>query len=600
MTATLRRWAIPDPIAGDAWRAIHPDPVIAEVLWRRGLRTAAAVADFLDTTALEPDELLIQAVKLPNFDAAVERGARAVRERRRVGVFGDYDADGTTATAILELFFGQAIALGHVLSRLPKRATGYGLCDADVDALAAHAGPGGLLLVVDTGSTDDACVPRAVAGGLDVVILDHHQIPAGGTGPAGAVTVSAYLTPQPEGGPRDPLRDLSGAGLAWVYVVAVADALGDARLARLAAGLQDLAMLGTVADVADLSGLNRALVRDGLRTLRQRPRPGVAALCGVAALEPRGLTATDAAMKLAPRLNAAGRMGDPELALRLLTAGDGDEATRLANQIENRNTGRKVEQARVVEAATAALHGAIGEPGGLTSAVLVAHGEGWHGGVIGPAASRLVDEWRKPVILLTSDARDPGVARGSGRSIPGFDIAAAFRDPAVAALLSHHGGHSGAAGVSLRVADIPRFAAAMEAAVDAARLASPALTDELGRTEIRPDADLPGDRLTLATAKAIGQLGPFGQGNESPLFLVRAVPVLRRTLMGRDPQRQHLKLVVGQPGMAPTEVILWGGGGRFAEAATAKTVDLAVRLGINRWAGDTRLEAIAEDFRLAR
>ena len=597
MSVMTRSWTTPEPIAGDDWRALHADPVVAELLWRRGLQDAEAAADFLNAGVHAPEDLLVQAVKLPNFDAAVARGVRAVRQRERVAIFGDYDADGTTAAAMLTLFFGQAISLGSVEARLPTRANGYGLCPEDVDELARFAGPGGLLVVTDTGSSDHTCVPQAIALGLDVVILDHHQIgEEGADGPAGATTVSAYL--RPETTPRDPLRDLTGAGLTWLYLVALADELGDPILRRMAGGLQDLAMLGTVADVADLRRLNRPLVRDGLRAVRKRARPGVAALCAAAGVEPATLTAHEASRKLAPRLNAAGRMGDPMLALELLCAGDMDEATGLANKLENRNTGRKVAMNQVIEQARAALQAGIGQPGGLSDGVLVAHGTDWHSGVLGPAASRILEEQGKPVVLLSDDPSEPGQSRGSARSIAGFDIAKALRSPACQRVLLRNGGHSAAAGITVRTADIPALAKALEDELD--RQLPVALRDGFGHPAIAPDAELPADRLTLETARTVSQLGPFGQGNENPLFYVRNVPLQRRTLMGRDPQRQHLKLVVGLPGMAPAEVIVWGGGDRLADAAAAQSVDLAIRIGINRWAGQTKLEAIAEDFRLAR
>ncbi len=597
MSVMTSRWTIPEPITGDAWRSLHADPVVADLLWRRGLQDAEAVADFLESAVHASEDLLVQAVKLPNFDAAVARGVRAVRQREKVAVFGDYDADGTTAAAMLVLFFGQANGLGSVEARLPTRATGYGLCPDDVEALAQYAGPGGLLIVTDTGSSDYTCIPQAIARGLEVIILDHHQIGEdGASGPVGATTVSAYLRPQTT--PRDPLRDLTGAGLTWLYLVAVADELGDPRLSRMAAGLQDLAMLGTVADVADLRRLNRPLVRDGLRAVRKQARPGLVALCGAAGVEPATLTAHEASRKLAPRLNAAGRMGDPMLALRLLCSGDMDEATRLANQLENRNTGRKVAMNQVIEQARAALQAGIGQPGGLAHGVLVAHGTDWHSGVLGPAASRIAEEQGKPVVLLSDDPAEPGQSRGSARSIAGFDIAKALRSLACQQVLLRNGGHSAAAGITVRTADIPALAAALEVELD--RQIPAELRATFGHPSITPDAELPADRLTIETARTVSQLGPFGQGNENPLFYVRNVPLQRRTLMGRDPQRQHLKLIVGLPGMAPAEVIVWGGGDRLADATAAQSVDLAIRIGINRWAGQTKLEAIAEDFRLAR
>ena len=588
-----RVWTLPEPLDGDAWRSVNSDPVLAELLWRRGLRDELAALDFLDPGPRPPDGLVRVAQELPNFAAAVARGVEAIRAGERVGVFGDYDADGTTAAAILTLFFAAAIGDAHLDTCLPERATGYGLCAEDVRRLAGH---GNLMLVVDTGSSDYEHVALARSLGLEVVILDHHQLDAGSTGPDGAITVSAYLTPA--GASRDPLRDLTGAGLAWVYVVAVADALGDARLRVLAASLQDLAMLGTVADVADLRGLNRRLVRDGLRVVRTQPRPGVVALCGAVRLDPATLTAQDGSMKLAPRLNAAGRMGEATLALRLLLAPDTDRAAPLAAQLERLNGERRSEMERVIREADTALIAAIGQPGGLSSSILVAHRSDWPNGVIGPAASRILDRYGKPVVLLCDDPAQPGVARGSARSVPGFDIAAALRDPACLRLLLANGGHSAAAGLTLRAADIPVLATTLETLLEQTMPFE--LQEQLGAERLTLDAILSADRLTLKTARAVSQLSPFGQGNPNPLFYVPGVPLLRRTLFGKDKARQHLKLFVGEPGMAPVEVILWGGEGRFAEAASAGRIDLAVRIGINRWNGQTKLEAIAEDFRLAR
>ncbi len=593
MATITQSWALPVPIAGDAWRGLHPDPVLADLLWRRGFRDATAVGSFLDPGVRAPETLLDAAERLPNLAVAVERGVRAIIDNEPIGIFGDYDADGTTAAAMLALFFRQTNGAERVSVRLPTRDTGYGLTEPDVEHFARH---GGLLIVTDTGSTDHHHVPLATARGVDVVILDHHQIAPGDEGPAGAVTVSAYLLPETT--PRDPLRDLTGAGLSWLYLVAIAAELDRPDLIALAASLQDLAMLGTVADVADLRGLNRALVRDGLRLVRTRPRPALVALCGAASLEPTTLTATDAAMKLAPRLNAAGRMGEPMLALDLLLAPDIDRAARLAHTLEQRNTRRKSEMNRVIEESDLVLLRDIGLPGGLSSDVLVALGDDWPGGVVGPAASRVVEKYGKPVILLCPDPSDPGVSRGSARSIAGFDIARALRSDAVQALLIRSGGHSAAAGLTIRTDRIRDLAEALERELD--RSITDAAREKLGRPDLALDAELPGDRLTLDTAKLVSRLGPFGPGNENPLFFVRGIPVQRRTLMGKDPKRQHLKLFVGHRGQVPAEVILWGAGDRFNEAAAAGHVDLAVRIGINRWNGQTKLEAIAADFRLAR
>jgi single-stranded-DNA-specific exonuclease len=211
--------------------------------------------------------------------------------------------------------------------------------------------------------------------------------------------------------------------------------------------------------------------------------------------------------------------------------------------------------------------------------------------VLGPAAAKLAEQYHKPVLLL-ADGPD-GRSTGSARSVPGFDIAAALRTEACQVLLERHGGHSAAAGVTLATACIPDLARALDTVWEqtwgSIELVVPALT---------LDAEIPLARLTRETARQLGQLSPFGQANEEPLLLVRHAPVRTRRLFGRDPDRQHLKLVVGAPGSPDVEVVVWGGGDRFAEAANATVVDLAVRLGLKAWNGTLQLDVVAEDFRL--
>lgn len=587
MQATVtRNWKEPEPIEGTAWRALHDDALLAELLWRRGIRDVRAATDFLDPRPRPcPD-----GSGLPNFEDAVARVARAISAGERIGIFGDYDADGITATAILMTFLEAALGDPDLVEFwLPSRDEGYGLSEKALQSLR-HIHDASLLIVADTGSTDHVHVPIARELGLDVVILDHHQIDEAAGAPDGAITVSAYLpTADPERVAS--LRELTGAGLAWVLVTAVAKRLGSERLAGVARDFQDLAALGTVADVAPLNGINRCLVRDGLRLMRTQPRPGIQALCDRVGIATKSISATDIAMKLAPRLNAAGRMDSPLLAYELLREEQPSRAARMADRLEAINDARKAAMNEVQAAAVAWFQANLTEPGGLLSSVLVAHDPRWSPGVLGPAAAKIAEKYHKPVLLL-SDGPD-GTSTGSVRSVAGFDIAAALRTDACQVLLERHGGHSAAAGITLRTECIPDLARALDAAWEEAR----ATVESLGPTLVL-DAELPLARLTRDTARLLGRLSPFGQGNEVPLLLVRNAPVRTRRLFGRDPNRQHLKLVVGTPGSPEIEVLLWGGGDRFAEAANATVVDLAVRIALKKWNGDVQLEVIAEDFRI--
>lgn len=564
-------WLEPEPLP-PGYLALDADPLLAELLYRRGIGDAATAADFLDPRRrAAPDPH-----RLPAMDRAVERICRALDSGERIAIYGDYDADGVTSTALLVRALRAAAGdPSRVGWRLPTRAEGYGL---NPDAIAAIAAAGTTLLIaVDCGSGDHLNVAHAHAAGLDVVILDHHQM--ADAGPDGAIVVSPQLAPTGDYHP------LAAVGVAFLLVTALAQ--GGCRIDGDDAGaaetdLLDYVALGTVADVAPLTGVNRALVRDGIRRIRERPRAGLDWLCRRAGIGAATLTAEQIAFKLAPRLNAAGRMADPALALRLLLSDDPREAAVLAGELEQLNALRRQESARIIAEAESVL---AAQPDWSHRPLLVVAHRGWTSGVLGIAAGQLAARHGRPAIVLNDDGAR---SHGSARSVPGFDIAGALtrcRD-----LLHEHGGHSQAAGLTLASADLPRLTAALEAELSAAALPIPI------EPALPVEADLPAERLTLDTARLVHKLAPFGTGNPKPLLRLRGLRVQRYAAIGRD--GSHLKIHLATP-RGTVQAVCWGAADRSRELVLQPAIDAVATLGIDHWSGQPRLDLELKDFRAA-
>lgn len=560
-------WIDPAPPTS-ASTALHSDPLLAALLAGRA-PDAAAAADFLDPRPRPaPDPFA-----LPGMAAAADRIGRALAGGETVALYGDYDVDGVTSVAVLlRAFRAAGGGRARVVPRLPTRREGYGLNPGAVDEIAAAGAS--LLVAVDCGSTDHPNVARAQARGLDVVVLDHHQMeePA----PPGAIVVS------PQSAPDAPYKELAAAGVAYLLAVALsrrgAD-VGDGP-GREPTSLLDLAALGTVGDVAPLTGVNRALVRDGLRRIAERPRPGIAALCQRAGVVPSALTSEQVAFKLAPRLNAAGRMAHPRLALDLLLAPDLATASGLSLELERLNTQRRAESRRVEAEAEGLI---LARPDLADRRLLVLARPDWGSGVLGLAAGRLAERFGRPVLVLSDDGE---LSRGSARSVPGFDIARALSG--CGDLLEAHGGHSQAAGLSLASARVPELEAALDAALLAARLPEP------GPPALRIDADLPVERLALPTAQLLEGLQPFGSANPQPLLRLSGVPLRSYNAIGQD--GSHLKLHLETP-RGVVQALSWGAAERSRELLLRPHLDLVVAIGIDTWNGRRRLHVEAKDFR---
>lgn len=564
-------WIEPEPLPA-AHPALHDDPLLNELLYRRAIRDAKAADDFLDARRRPAPDPYV----LPAMEAAVARVAWALARGERIAVYGDYDADGVTSTALLVRALRAAASdASLILWRVPTRGEGYGLHPHAIDELA---GAGAALLVaVDCASSDHENVAYARSRGLDVVILDHHHM--SDNGPDGAVVVSPQLATAGQ------YRELAAVGVAYLLVAALAQhgCRIDGDGGEPETDLLDYVALGTIGDVAPLTGANRSLVRDGLRRIQERPRPGLAALCRRAGVAPPTLTAEQVVFKLTPRLNAAGRMDDPALAVRLLLTDDLGEAEGLADRLEALNERRRAESRRILAEAEAVIQT---RSDWTNRRVLLLTGSGWTSGVLGIAAGQLAERHGRPVVVLSDDGV---LSRGSARSVPGFDIAAAL--DGCRHLLTHHGGHSQAAGLTVPSAQVNDLETALEAALLTADLDLPRAPT------LRIDADLPAGSLTLATARTLQAFEPFGVGNEQPLFRLRRLAVRRYNTIGKT--GEHLKLHLAS-GRGSVGAVFWGAAERSRELLFQPNIDAVATIGIDVWDGQPRLQVELKDFRPAQ
>ena len=561
------RWIDPPPPPPHL-PPLHPDPLLHALLARR-VATPAEAAEFLDRSYRPlPDPFT-----LPGMAEATERLRRAIRSRETVAVFGDYDADGITSTAIATLALRAASAGAlPALVELPTRADGYGL---NVDAVRRFAGDGAtLLLALDCGSSDHDSLALARSLGMDAIVVDHHELH--GPPPEGATLVSARLDPD------SPYRGLSAAGLALLLATALARSgfdVGDGP-GRDPVGLADLAMIGIVADVCDLRGPARTIVRDGLRRARTAPRPGLSALLRGMDLDPAKLDSRQVARRLGPALNAPGRRADPTPAFDLLLAGsalgangyvaDVLAALEWARAERTRHAGEQAARFRTV-------------PGWEGRRVAVLDAYDCPSGIAGSVASHLAAELARPVVVL---GRHGERLRGSARSYGGFDIGSALQ--ALPHLLVRSGGHRMAAGLELEAANLERLREALEEAAATAGIEP----GPMGVLHL--DADLPAERIERSTADLLDGLRPFGEGNPEPLLRVPAATVLDASAFGRD--RSHLKIRLRTSAGIST-AIAWGQAERRLDAMPGMSVDLAGRLDRNVWNGQESIRLVADDFR---
>ena len=524
------------------------DEVTASVLVRRGYGDAEEARVFLEGAFPGHDPFA-----LGDMREAVATIRTAVEDGARICVHGDYDADGICATALAVLLLRELGA--DVAWHLPSRfEEGYGLNEQTLTRLAEEGFD--LVLTVDCGITAVAEVEHARALGLDVVVTDHHR-PADAfpACPVVATLKGAY-----------PFPGLCGTGVVWKLAEALLGA-GHPFLERHL----DLVALATVADVVPLLDENRAIARAGMRRLAQTGKPGLRALMRVAHVDPATVDESAIGFRLAPRINASGRLCRPEAALALLLTEDADEATRLADELEGLNRERQVIEERILRAAVEQIES--WPQSRRNQRGYVAAGAEWHEGVIGIVASRLVERYNRPVVLI---AGGDGNWKGSGRSVAAFDLHAALG--ACASDLERYGGHRAAAGLSIRAERVEAFAAAFAAHAD------DALGDDDLVTATRVDAIVPGAKLTLGLCAELARLAPFGLGNPGVTLLVDGCELADLQTVGDG---KHLRFRVRQRGRDAGSAIAFGKGAELDRLRRPGRYDVAFRLQENRWNGVT-------------
>ena len=543
-------------------------PLLARLLVLRGIRDPAAARHFLDGGLSG----LPRPAHLSDMDAAAARLADACEAGQRVCVHGDYDVDGVVSTALTVDLLRRFGARAE--PSLPHRLNdGYGI---SADQVSRYADAGyDLLVCCDCGVTAHAALERARERELDVLVLDHHRLD-GALPPAVAV-----VDPERDGTPHGPL---CAAGVSFMVMIALRAQLRergrfDGASAPNLGRYLDLVALATVADMVPLVDANRLLVRHGLTVLGRRQRIGLRELldvAGVAQDEP--VDAATCGFRLGPRINAAGRLDDPMLALELVLSDDATDARRLAMDLDQLNRRRRILEDRVLDEALAQVT-ACGGPAGRRG--LAVMGEGWHPGVLGIVASRLGKRFHRPTVALSLA---DGLATGSARSIPGVDVVAAIRR--AGDLLERCGGHAAAAGLSLRGDRFEAFRERFEGELFADE------PEEPWTPTLAVDAELPLDRVNLALAHELQRLAPFGSGNREPLFVAHDTEVRGVRAVRRGAVQMRLGPAPGQPAIAFRL--------RLPAQRIDRRVDVVFAVTARRYRGEESVQVRVEDLRNAQ
>ncbi len=544
-------------------------PLLAQVLIARGMNDAEPARSFLDARLAD----LFEPSLLPGVDEAADRIVSAVNSKRRITIYGDYDVDGVTATSLLWhcLQLCGATVDYYIPCRMEE---GYGINKAAISQLHEED-PSRLLISVDCGicSVEEADLARSL--GLELIITDHHHL--GTTLPEAAVLVHPRLP-----GSAYPFGDLCGVGVALKVAWAVCQRLGDGKKAspRMREFLKSavgLTAIGTVADVVPLISENRVIVRYGLQSLREKSSLGLRALMQVSGLtEKPQLKADDIGFALAPRINAAGRLGQARLAVELLTTESSERAIMLANYLDELNRNRKTVERRILKQAKELIEA---HPDWNEHKTLVLAHHEWHPGVIGIVASRVAEEFSKPAILIS--LKEDGTGTGSGRSYAGFDLYNGLS--ACSEFVTGFGGHQVAAGVRLNARQVDGLRESL--ASFAEKNFHPTEAD----TELRIDAEVLLSEVTVRAVQELDRLGPFGQCNPTPRFVASRVELAEppKTMGEGD---RHLAIRVRQNRTA-MRAVAFGRGEWAAELkATSRPLNVSFAPVINSFGGFDRVE----------
>lgn len=561
----LRKWKVRplDKERAAAFAQTYGVPFFLAMLMNiRGLDDAAHLREFLGEGEPLSDPFLLK-----DMDKAAARITRAVDNMEKIAVYGDYDADGVTSTAMLYSYLETRGA--DVIFYIPQReGEGYGMNIGAVEYLKEQGVS--LIVTVDNGISSVQEIARANELGIDVVVTDHHRPQE--ILPDAVAVVDAY---RPDD--TSPYKHFSGVGIAFKLLMALEDGAGDVE--DLLEAYSDLAAIGTIGDIVPLTGENRTLIRAGLERLSQSDRPGVQALLENAGIAGKALTSTNVAFTLVPRINATGRMGAPERAVRLLISGYEEEAEVLSEEICADNEERRRVEAEIAEAAFADIEA----KGYMKDRVVVVDGENWHHGVIGIVASRVTERCGKPCMIIS---RGETEAKGSGRSIEGFSLFEAIC--ACGDLLIKFGGHPMAAGITLKPENIEAFRKRINQYAAEHFPQMPTQTVTL-------DCKLNPAALSVSMAQSLTQLEPFGNGNPQPVFGLFNMELSNVTPVGGG---GHLRLTLEKNGAVITAM-------RFNTKPEelpyhiGDKIDLAVQLEAREFRGQPSLTVIVRDMKFA-
>lgn len=561
----LRKWEVRplDKERAAAFAQTYGVPFFLAMLMNiRGLDDAAHLREFLGEGEPLSDPFLLK-----DMDKAAARITRAVDNMEKIAVYGDYDADGVTSTAMLYSYLETRGA--DVIFYIPQReGEGYGMNIGAVEYLKEQGVS--LIVTVDNGISSVQEVARANELGIDVVVTDHHRPQE--ILPDAVAVVDAY---RPDD--TSPYKHFSGVGIAFKLLMALENGAGDVE--DLLEAYSDLAAIGTIGDIVPLTGENRTLIRAGLERLSQSDRPGVQALLENAGIAGKALTSTNVAFTLVPRINATGRMGAPERAVRLLISGYEEEAEVLSEEICADNEERRRVEAEIAEAAFADIEA----KGYMKDRVVVVDGENWHHGVIGIVASRVTERCGKPCMIIS---RGETEAKGSGRSIEGFSLFEAIC--ACGDLLIKFGGHPMAAGITLKSENIEAFRKRINQYAAEHFPQMPTQTVTL-------DCKLNPAALSVSMAQSLTQLEPFGNGNPQPVFGLFNMELSNVTPVGGG---GHLRLTLEKNGAVITAM-------RFNTKPEelpyhiGDKIDLAVQLEAREFRGQPSLTVIVRDMKFA-
>lgn len=555
----MKRWIVPKyskDLVNHLAEECDIDPFLALISVARGYKDPLELDAFLSCEDVLDDPFVYR-----DMQKAADCINNAIEENKLIAIYGDYDCDGITATALL---YTHLMSRGaNVICYIPSRSNeGYGM---NIESLSRLDGMGvGLIITVDNGINSVEEVKYANQLGIPIVITDHH-IPAGELPDAVAVVDPHRADDESE------FKELSGVGVAFKLVCAIENCVPEEMLPLYS----DLVAIGTVADVMPLVGENRVFVREGLMYINNTSRVGISSLISVAGLGDKVLSAGNLAFNLAPRINAAGRMGDAMRALNLICSSVPEEAVSLATEIDRENALRQREEAQIEKKAIEIIE----ENNLMYDRVIVVNGEGWHKGVVGIAASRLVERYSKPVIILSTDGE---ISVGSGRSVDGFSLFEAISS--ASDFLQKFGGHALAAGLTIETRLIDKLRQTVN---DFARRQPVCVPTVLLDCKLRPSA------LSLEMGELIKELEPFGKGNQNPLFGIYSLKIERITSIGGG---KHLRLLLTREGSV-IQALCFHKTADTLPFEVGDTVDVAVNLDISEYGDEKQLSVIIREIR---